>query len=109
MCYNTTTRGYEHMTIFDTNNQSVQLALVLKLSSVQKETLSSLTYDELEKIFNRLIWRRQKPKSLNEAINDIFKLTHDDLVGFLAKLSELESYQKTIDDYKDVYLDHENK
>lgn len=96
------------MKLFDTQHTSVQLALVLKLSHARRTAVPSLTYDELEAIFNRLIWRHRKPESLNEAINDIFKLTSDQLVVYLAKITELESYQKKIDDYKDVYLDNED-
>lgn len=92
---------------FDTSHKDVQMALIIKLYQCHRQNLT-ITYDELEKIFYRLIWRHKKPSSLHEAVSDIFGLSNDQMVGYLSKVTELESYQKTIDDYKDVLLNNED-
>lgn len=94
--------------MYDTNHRYIQMALILKLSICHRENLPSLTYEELVMIFERLIWRKQKPSSLNNAVTEIFSITTDQMIGFLAKLTELQSYQQQIDDYKDVMFDHED-
>ena len=96
------------MGYFDINNKQIKMCLVLRLSQAQRGHLKSMTYDELEAIFERFIWRHQKPQSLHEAVSDVFKQSDDQLTGYLAKITEIDSYQKAIEDYKDVFANDED-
>ncbi len=90
--------------IFNTDHPQVQLALVLKLSQLKNEYELQIDYDSLEKVFKNLLWRKKFPDRLSSAINEIFSLDFSSLVIHLNRIEQLESYQKKIDDYKDLYL-----
>ncbi len=89
---------------YSTDHPQIQLALVLKLSQLKSEHGLQIDYDSLEKVFKNLLWRKKLPERLSSAINEIFSLDFSNLVIHLNKIEQLESYQKKIDDYKDLYL-----
>ena len=48
----------------------IQLTIYLQLSRLQREQLSSLTYQHLEDTLKGLIWKKQVPPTLHEAVDE---------------------------------------
>ena len=60
----------------------IQLTIYLQLSRLQREQLSSLTYQHLEDTLKGLIWKKQVPPTLHEAVDDILKLKVGEIVAY---------------------------
>ena len=63
----------------------IQLTIYLQLSRLQREQLSSLTYQHLEDTLKGLIWKKQVPPTLHEAVDDILKLKVGEIVAYLTR------------------------
>ena len=63
----------------------IQLTIYLQLSRLQREQLSSLTYQHLEDTLKGLIWKKQVPPTLHEAVDDILKLKVGEIVAHLTR------------------------
>ena len=63
----------------------IQLTIYLQLSRLQREQLSSLTYQHLEDTLKGLIWKKQVPLTLHEAVDDILKLKVGEIVAYLTR------------------------
>ena len=66
-------------------NPYIQLAIHLQLSRLQREQLASLTYQHLEDTLKGLIWKKQVPLTLHEAVDDILKLKVGEIVAYLTR------------------------
>ena len=66
-------------------NPYIQLAIHLQLSRLQREQLASLTYQHLEDTLKGLIWKKQVPPTLHEAVDDILKLKVGEIVAYLTR------------------------
>ena len=66
-------------------NRFIQLTIYLQLRRLQREQLSSLTYQHLEDTLNGLIWKKQVPLTLHEAVDDILKLKVGEIVAYLTR------------------------
>lgn len=66
-------------------NPYIRLAIYLQLNRLQREQLSSLTYQHLEDTLRGYIWKRRAPQDLQEAVNDILKLKVGEIVAYLTK------------------------
>ena len=65
---------------YDTTNTEVQMTMVVKLHQLQREALSTLTYQNLEDYLSHVIWKNKVPKALHVAVNDVMSVTGSDLV-----------------------------
>ena len=70
------------MESLDLKNKQIQLTLMLKLQQLQREQLPGLNYKNLEDVMLKLVWKRNRPKTLHEAVNDILSLSADQIVRF---------------------------
>ncbi|HJC37364.1 MAG TPA: post-transcriptional regulator [Candidatus Merdibacter merdavium] len=66
-------------------NRFIQLTIYLQLRRLQREQLSSLTYQHLEDTLKGLIWKKQVPLTLHEAVDDILKLKVGEIVAYLTR------------------------
>lgn len=88
--------------VFDTNNVSVQMILVLKLQQLNRESLPSLTYETLEQYLEHTLWRKNKPLSLHIAADDVMSIQPSDLVRYMSKRAILDGANSKLDDFSDV-------
>ena len=63
----------------------IQLTIYLQLSRLQREQLSSLTYQHLEDTLRGFTWKRRQPQDLQEAVNDILHVNVGEIVAYLTK------------------------
>ena len=59
-----------HQETFDVHNTSVQMLMVVHIQQLQRTSLSSLTYTDLEDYLNDFLWKRDCPHTLHEAADD---------------------------------------
>ena len=52
------------MESLDLKNKQIQLTLMLKLQQLQREQLPGLNYKNLEDVMQKLVWKRNQPKTL---------------------------------------------
>ena len=50
----------------------------------------------------KLVWKRNQPKTLHEAVNDILSLSADQIVRFLSKQAIIEGYHQELSEFSDL-------
>lgn len=90
------------MSDFDVSNRQIQLAIILKLNQLQREKYSNLTYDNIIDVLMVWKWKRNLPKSLHEAVDDILSLTTDQIVQLLSRQALIEGHNKSLADIEDL-------
>ena len=90
------------MESLDLKNKQIQLTLMLKLQQLQREQLPGLNYKNLEDVMQKLVWKRNQPKTLHEAVNDILSLSADQIVRFLSKQAIIEGYRQELSEFSDL-------
>lgn len=90
------------MESLDLADKQIQLTLMLKLQQLQREQLPGLNYKNLEDVMAKLVWKRNRPKSLHEAVNDILSLSADQIVRFLSKQAIIEGYHQELSEFSDL-------
>lgn len=84
------------------NNKHIKLAIALKTSQLKREELSSLTYQHVENTLKGFKWMRNKPNSVHEAIDDIFKLNANEVVQFLSNEAVIMGSQMKLHEFNDL-------
>ena len=87
---------------YDTTNTEVQMAMVVKLHQLQREALSTLTYQNLEDYLSHVIWKNKVPKALHVAVNDVMSVMGSDLVKYLSRQAIISSRDKSLEDFSDL-------
>ena len=90
------------MNMLNIQDEQIQLTLMLKLQKLQREQLPGLNYKNLEDVMLKLVWKRNTPKFLHEAVNDILSLTADQIVRFLSRQAVIEGYHQEISEFSDL-------
>ncbi len=88
--------------IYDIDNTSVQMVMVIKLNQLKKNGLPALTYAQFEEYIMSNIWNERVPTSLNEATNHIMHITTSDIINYLSKQAVIEGANAHIEDFKDI-------
>lgn len=87
---------------FSLNDQHIKLAITLKTNQLKREELSSLTYEHVESALFGFIWAHNKPKSVHEAIDDIFKLNASEVVQYLTSQAVILGSQMKLNEFNDL-------
>ena len=90
------------MEVFDVSNMYVQLAMVIKIQQLQRESLSSLTYKNLEDYLSHVLWKSSLPGSLHEAADQILSVKGEQIVRFLTSQAIKEGSRDRLDDFSDL-------
>jgi hypothetical protein len=88
--------------MIDQSNRQLQLAMVLKLQMLQRDGLAQLSYQQLEHVMFGWMWRKGIPESLHEAIEELFRLTADEVVVVLSKQAIMDGSKKNLSDFNDL-------
>lgn len=86
----------------DLENRQIQLTIVLKLQQLQRDYLPNLTYQNIEDTLRYWKWKKQTPRTLHEAVNDILSLTADEVVQLLSSRAIIEGYNQSLNDFQDL-------
>lgn len=87
---------------FDITNTEVQMTMVVKLHQLQREALSTLSYQNLEDYLSQVVWKRKVPKALHVAVNDVMSVTGNDIVKFLSRQAIISGSEKSLSDFSDL-------
>ena len=60
------------------------LAIAIKTAQIQRTTLRSITEDHVRACLLGYTWFGHKPKTLNEAVNDILNLNVNEVIAYLS-------------------------
>ena len=90
------------MEVFDVHNMYVQLTMVIKIQQLQRESLSSLTYKNLEDYLSHVLWKSSLPGSLHEAADQILSVKGEQIVRFLTSQAIKEGSRDRLDDFSDL-------
>ena len=83
-------------------NQQAYLAMQIKLMQLHREGLNRLTLDQLIDTIKGLRWKRRKPATLSDCVEDIFKTSKEEIVIFLSKKAIIDGYSLKISDFEDL-------
>lgn len=84
------------------HNKHIKLAIALKTSQLKREELSSLTCEHVESAVVGLKWSNQRPGSVHEAIDDIFKISANEVVQYLSSQAVIVGSQMKLNDFNDL-------
>lgn len=82
---------------------NIQVALYLKLAQIRRTSNPNITYDNIESVIYNDIWKREIPKNVSVAINDIMSLTIETIVMFLSRQAIVDGYHASLDDFTDMF------
>lgn len=85
-----------------TRDKHIKLAIALKTSQLKREELSSLTYEHVESALLGLKWSHHRPRCVYEAIDDIFKLSANEVVQFLSSQAVIVGSQMKLNEFNDL-------
>ncbi len=88
--------------VFDVHNTYIQLVMVLKLQQLKKKEIPTLRYENLEDYLETCLWKKDYPRSLHGAINQILSVKAQDIVRFLAKDAIISSRSKDLSEFADL-------
>ncbi len=80
----------------------IKLAIALQLQRLQRESIPTLTYENIEDTLKYLKWKREFPNTLHQAINDILSLSADEIVQLLSSRAIIDGYRADINDFGDL-------
>lgn len=83
--------------IFDSYPQ-IQLSLALRLGMIQKDSLPNLSLEQFSVAVSAIKWKAGIPSNLHEVINDIFSITADEVVSYLAKKAVIDARKNSLDE-----------
>lgn len=70
----------------DSNLQNkIEFLIGLKLKQLQRNSLASLKYEQIERTLFRTKWQKRVPLHICEIASDIDSLTVEDVVNFLTR------------------------
>lgn len=84
---------------FFLSNEQIELSVALKLGMIQKSGLPNLSLEQFKQVLVELKWSVGIPRQLHEIINDIFALSADEIVAYLAKKAVLDARKKSLAEY----------
>lgn len=87
---------------FFINNKHIKLAITLKTSQLKREELSSLTYQHVESTLMGMKWGTHMPETIHEAIDDIMKLSANEVVQYLSTQAVIVGSQMKLNDFNDL-------
>ncbi len=89
--------------MFDVLHPEVQLLIVIKLQMLQRETLPTLTYQNLEDYLSKMRWLRKTPTTLHEVANDILAITSHEVIRYLSHQAIVEGSREKLEDFQDLF------
>ena len=88
------------------SDRQVQLAIYLKAQSFQREDDLSFTTKNISSYLSDVVWQKELPSSLSIAVNDILKITSNELYDYLAHQALLKANKESLNEYQDLLKDN---
>lgn len=77
-------------------NQQMNLLLTLRLRQLHLNELKGITIEDLEYLLLKYKWNGQKNRRLSQLADDIFSISDEDVVRWLATESRLRAHETDI-------------
>lgn len=91
-------------------NQQMNLLLTLRLRQLHENDLKGITIDDLKYLLLKYKWNGETNQRLSQLADDIFSITDEDVVRWLATesrlrahMTEIESFVRQINGDQDEY------
>lgn len=69
----------------DSNDMNqIDLAIAIKTSQIQREELKNITSKHVKDTLMGTVWKMNKPKTVSKAIDDILKISVNEIVAYLS-------------------------
>lgn len=94
------------MQSFETSQQ-FHLLLTIKLRRLQNSGYEGVSYDDLQRVFTRHIWRHKQPSRLSELADEILNISDEDIVRWLAVDSTIQGFKSSLDDFASLIENEE--
>ncbi|WP_071442791.1 post-transcriptional regulator [Traorella massiliensis] len=62
----------------------IELAIAIKTSQLQRCDLKSITEQHVRDTLYGSVWKNRPPKTFSKAVDDIFKITVNEIVAYLS-------------------------
>lgn len=78
--------------------KQIDLAIAIKTRQLQRCDLKSITEQHVRDTLFNTTWKLEKPKTIAKAIDDIFKITVGEIVGYLSLQAVIDGSMMDISD-----------
>ena len=78
--------------------KQIDLAIAIKTRQLQRCDLKSITEQHVKDTLFGTTWKVKKPNSIAQAIDDIFKISVGEIVGYLSVQAVIDGSMMNIDD-----------
>ncbi|TFG82330.1 MAG: hypothetical protein E4G74_02840 [Erysipelotrichales bacterium] len=84
------------------DQQQLSLTIALKLGQLQREGLKQLNFQQVEETLLKWKWKKHRPITLSEAVNDVLSISGEEVVAFLSRQAIIEGQKLTISEFEDI-------
>lgn len=84
------------------NDKYLKLAITLRTSELQREQLSSLTYQHVERALLGK-WKMKKPACFHDAVQDIMEIEAGEVVAYLSTEAIILGKKMKLHDFEDLF------
>ncbi len=81
----------------DMNQQYIELLISIRLRKLQQEGFDQIRFDDLERIFSKLVFKRQKPQFLHELTDRILNISTDEIIRYLTLDATMNTSKEGLD------------
>jgi hypothetical protein len=81
----------------------IKLTMTLRLGMIQNEALPHLSYEQFENALWKIKWSEGYPKHIHQIIDDIMRLSAEEIVSHLSTQSVIESRHQTLSDFSTLF------
>lgn len=81
----------------NTKHQYIQLLIAMRLRKLHQEGFEQVRFHDLERIFAKMVFRRQKPKFLNQLTDRILNITTDEVIRYLSVEATMNTDAESLD------------
>ena len=78
--------------------KQIELAISIKANQLRRNELESITDEHVKDTLYGMVWNHRPPKTLSQAIDDIFKITVSEIVAYLSTQAIIQGGMMSVDD-----------
>ncbi|CAM4282597.1 DNA-binding protein [Erysipelothrix inopinata] len=89
------------------DSQQLNLLITLRLRQLHNNGLKGILFDDLVRMYRDFIWKNGQPVHLNEIASDVFRVSDETIVRWLATESKIDGYRYSLEDFLPMLEDEE--
>lgn len=83
-------------------NNLIKLTIYFKLENLKRKSNPNLTFEIIEEILYKYIWKNSRPKNISTIVNDIMALDLETIVRYMSMSAVVDGYEKNLSDFEDI-------